>query len=90
MIRVDKERYWLYAAIDPETNEFPVSSLERPPILVSQMSFSKSCARNTMSKTLSFSSTDLLGSKKHFAAVAPDSNVKHTEIGTPLSISITK
>jgi len=57
VIRLNDEHYWLYAAVDPETNELLHTKLEPTRTNVFAHAFLQNCARDTTSTTPCFSST---------------------------------
>jgi transposase-like protein len=57
VIQLDDERYWLYAAVDPETSELLIRSSNQPERTCSLTRSSPNCARNTTLTTPCFSST---------------------------------
>jgi transposase-like protein len=60
VIRLDNEQYWLYAAVDHESNELLHTKLERRERTLLPKYSSANFARNTTSTTLSFSLMALL------------------------------
>ena len=82
VIQIDDQRYWLYAAVDTDTNEFLHVKPGKRKISASLRSSLENYARNTTSKMLSFSLMARRGFKRHFGSTASDSNTLHMGIGT--------
>jgi transposase-like protein len=57
VIQIDDERYWLYAAVDPETNNCCIHRSNRPETTLLLRRSSKNSARNMTSTTPCFSAT---------------------------------
>jgi transposase-like protein len=57
VIQLNDEQYWLYAAFDPETNEWLHIKLEPTTTTILAQSFLTNSPRNTMSLTPCFSFT---------------------------------
>jgi hypothetical protein len=83
VIQIDNQRCWLYAAVDPNANEFLHVKLGTAQNLGLSEIFLGEFARNTMSPTPCFSSMARSGSKEPVAATDSDSNTLHTGIGMP-------
>ncbi len=82
VIRINDQQYWLYAAVNPETNKLLHVRLFFPPRPHSLRSFSASPERNTMSTTHSFSSMPHHISNQHFTEQDSDFSSSVTGIGT--------
>ncbi len=88
VIQLDAQRYWLYAAIDPETNEFlHVKLYSTRTTALTEMFLRELRERNTTSKMPCFSSIQHHGSKRHSTISASDFATKNTEIGTLSNVS---
>jgi putative transposase len=57
VIQLDDEQYWLYAAVDPDSNDYSTHDSNRLRTALLQNRSLRSFVRNTRSKTPSFSST---------------------------------
>ena len=51
VIQLDSEQYWLYAAVDPESNDLPHTKREPTKILLSQIYFLMNSVKNTTQMT---------------------------------------
>ena len=80
VIQPNDERYWLYAAVDPATNR--LLHVRFFPTRTQALTESRNSARNISSTTRSFSSMAHRGCRPPATAMASDSTMKHTGIGT--------
>jgi hypothetical protein len=81
VIWIDGEQYWLYAAVDPESNKFSKKSLKRPQTSIFRNRSSIDSATNTISMALSSSSMDLIRYTMDVLVTISISDRKSTEIG---------
>ena len=87
VIQLDDQRYWLYAAIDPGTNEFLHVKLYSTRTTVLTEMYICNSERNTPSKTPCFSSIQHRGSKLHSIISVSNFDTKNMEIGTLSNVS---
>jgi len=87
VIRLNDEQYWLYAAVDPETNDLATQSLSpfKPTILLTRSS--PNYVRNTTSPTPCFSSAAPHRFKTPALVTASITDAKSTVIGTASNVS---
>ncbi len=90
VIQLNDEKYWLYAAVDPQTNKLLHTKLEPTTTKVLAHSFSLNLTRNTTSTMPCFSSMALTRYKMHVSDMGSISDTKNTEIETPLNVSLEK
>ena len=86
VIRLDDEQYWLYAAVDPETNECSIQSLCRRERTLSPTRSSANCARNMTSIVPCSSSMVRDHCKTPAVATASISDTNATEIATASNV----
>ncbi|ELY63138.1 transposase [Natrinema versiforme JCM 10478] len=88
VIRLNDEQYWLYAAIDPETNELLHTKLEPTTTRVLAHPFLRNSPRNMTPLTPCFSSMDRTRYKMHVSVMASISDTRNMEIGMLLNVSL--
>ena len=81
VIRINGQQFWLYAAVNPDTNEFPHVRLFTTTTTALTRRFLQEFSRNTMSQTPCFSSTTPNILRQHFVKQASDFRRCATEIG---------
>ena len=90
MIQLNDEQYWLYAAVDPNSNDLLHVKLEPTRTNVIADLFSRSSAKNTMWMTQPFS----LMVRFHFTELVKNMasilDTNDMEIGTALNVSFVR
>lgn len=87
IIQLNNERYWLCAAVDPDTKKYLHVRLFRREPKHSPRCFSTNSTRNIRSRTPSFSSMEHPGSMLRSTVMASNSSMKPTGIGTVPNVS---
>jgi transposase-like protein len=90
VIQLDDQQYWLYAAVDPETNDLLQTKLEPTRTNVIATHSSPNSARSTTSMTLYFSSMERHRFRKRVAATVSISHTNNMEIETALNVSFVR
>jgi hypothetical protein len=90
VIQVDDERHWLYAAVDPATNEFLHVRLFRPEPRSLPCCFYANSARNSTLTTQPFSSMPHRTSRLRSIDSDSDFTSVATDIATPSNVSSAK
>lgn len=86
-IHLGDERYWLYAAVDSESNSLLYMKLEPVRNNIFAHEFFTNSARNTASSTSCFSSIEQIRSTMHALGTASILDTNTTEIGTASNVS---
>lgn len=87
MIQFDDQRYWLYAAIDPETNEFLHVKLYPTRTSVLTEMFLRELTEKHDVEDAVFLVDSARDSKLHSTISDSDFDTKNTEIGTLSNVS---
>jgi len=90
VIQLDDEQYWLYAAVDPESNDLLHTRLEPTRNNAIANRFSQNSATNTMLMTRSLSSMVRLHFSEPVANTASISDTNVMEIGTASNVSFVR
>jgi hypothetical protein len=89
VIQLNDERYWLYAAVDPDTNRLLHVRLY-PTKPRSSRCFYRNYVRNIRSTTWSFSSTVYRGCRRPVTDTGYDSSMLHMGSGMPSNVSFAR
>ena len=90
VIQLDDQQYWLYAAVDPDSNDLLHTQLEPTRNNVTAEGFFVNSARNRMSTTPCFSSTARHRYRKRVTATDCDSAINATGIATASNVSFVR
>jgi putative transposase len=90
VIRLNDEQYWLYAAVDPATNNLLHTKLETVRTTFLLMRSSRNSARNTTLTTPYFLLTAPHRSKTPVLATASITETKNMVVGTASNVSFVK
>ncbi len=88
VIRIDNRQYWLYAAVDPETNRIRHIRLFTTTTTALTELFYENLPKNMTSKMLCFSSMEHSISRQHSADVGSGFDTKNMETETLSNVSL--
>jgi transposase-like protein len=87
VIQLNDERYWLYAAVDSDTNRLLHMELFSTRATADTSIFSLNSVRNIESMIQSSSSMEHRGCRRPVSGMGSDSSMLHMGIGMPLNVS---
>ena len=90
MIQLDDEQYWLYATVDPDSNDLLHTKLEPTRTNMIADQFLRNSAKNTMPMTRSFSLMARFHFSEPVANMASILDTNNIKIGTASNVSFVR